>query len=873
MSAGDGPTLPGGTVTFVFIDIERSTELLQRLGGAYPELLATYRRLTDTAVAGGDGVVFGSEGDGLFIAFPEAGSAVHSAVEAQRAYSTASWPGGVEVKVRMGIHTGTPTLIGDDYTGIDVHRTARIMSAAWGGQVLLSEATHSLISDLGVPCRDLGRFDMKGLTRPERLYQLEHAGLATDFPPVRARRREAELPVLLTSFVGRQDDLAGVIELFDEGARLVTLTGPGGIGKSRLAIAAAARLDPGYAEGVRFVDLSNETDPDRVPTAIAERIGVPPDAGRPALDILVEHLASLDILLVLDGFERVVASAVSIANLLSRCPKLRLLVTSRVGLRIGGERELMVGPLDWGGPDGAPGPGVEAPAVHLFVDRARLARPDLELTRSEMAVIRDLVERLEGSPLAIELAAARARLLPPQAILDRLGGILDLATTSPDLPTRQRSLRATIEWSHSLLSESDQQLFRRLGVFVEGWALDAAEAVAGDAAPDVFLGLENLAAQSMIRVDQGGRMGMGSAMREFALERLLAAGDEEEARLRHAEHFERLVVENEPLLRGPRQRETVAMLSREWRNLRTAAQWALEKGRVDLAGSLYVRTWIVAWQGDNWADSVFYTKELMASADRLDETLRAKALFVAAGTNMEMGESEAAISYARAAVELAMRTGDKDTEAWARLMIAGSAQQINPADVEAKSQITRAVELAESIDDPFVLGYALSFQAAMATMEGDLETGLANHRRVLQIARELENVPMMTQTYAQVAMTHLAAGEPAAAREVLEAAFENLERLRSLEGLAVYLDTVAWLAFAEGDEVRAMTALGAANATRERVGLVRWALIASLLEAAGVAAEAGTPELSEARLAGSAMAPHDAIAYALQSHHELAPAG
>ncbi len=226
--------LPGGTVTFLFLDIERSTEHLEALGPDYPQLLETYRDLTERAIADRGGVIFGSEGDGLFIAFPEAGAAALSAVDAQMSYATAPWPRGSTVLVRMGIHTGTPTLIGDDYTGLDVHRTARIMAAAWGGQILLSAVTVSLLARPGVTCRELGWYDMKGLTRPERLYQLVSPSLVSGFPPVRARNREVDLPAYMTEFIGREGDVSTLLGMLEGGARLITLTGPGGIGKSRI---------------------------------------------------------------------------------------------------------------------------------------------------------------------------------------------------------------------------------------------------------------------------------------------------------------------------------------------------------------------------------------------------------------------------------------------------------------------------------------------------------------------------------------------------------------------------------------------------------------------------------------------------------------
>ncbi len=324
---------------------------------------------------------------------------------------------------------------------------------------------------------------------------------------------------------------------------------------------------------------------------------------------------------------------------------------------------------------------------------------------------------------------------------------------------------------------------------------------------------------------------------------------------------------------GPRQRETINTLTHDWPNFRSAADWALSTDRIELAASLYTNCWILAWQGDHWLDTDRYTEAFVAVSDRLDDHLQARLLFVTAGFRMERGEGATAISYARPAIELSMRVGDRETEAWSRLMLAGSLLYEDASDPEPRQQIAEAVALARSLDDPFVLGYSLSFQAAMSTLDGDLATGMANHLEVLEIASRLEIVSLLIQTYSQVAMTHLVAGEIGSARIALEEAAEHLDRVRSLESLAVFLDAVSWLAFVENDPVRAMTALGAANATRSRVGLVRWALIAELLDAAGVAAETDQPALAEARRAGGEMTPQDAIAYALQPHHELAVAG
>lgn len=601
-------------------------------------------------------------------------------------------------------------------------------------------------------------------------------------------------------------------------------------------------------------------------------LGVSRGPQQSALEALAEHCAPLRMLLVLDGFERIAEAAVQVSDLLSRCPYLQILITSRVVLRIGAEREYRVRSLSVPPPGSAPGVVMGSPAVELFVDRARAASPGFELTKDNSAAIRDLVAALDGVPLSIELAGARSRLLTPEAILARLGNILDLDGASPDLPMRQQSLRSTIEWSHSLLDDTEQRLLRRLGVFSGGWTIEAVERVA-DGEADVLSGLENLVAHSLIQVEPEGRMSMGTAMREFAVEGLAEAGEEDEVRLRHASFFADLAEESEPLLRGRRQRELLLSLSRDWSNFRTAGEWALAGGHLELAARLYTNIWILSWQSDYWGESEMSLRALAPHIPLLDEPLRSRVLFIAGGTYMEIGEWEKALEFARPGLELAQRLGDRQTESWTRLIIAGSIVTGELSDPEAREQIRSAVAIARTIDDPFVLGYSLSFMGTISTLDGDMTTAFASHLECLEIARSIDNPGLTAQTLSQIAMTHLAAGSPVEARRALEEGSGVLDDVRSLEVLAVFLDAVAWLAFAESDQVRAMTALGAADATRARVGAARWSLLAGLLDSVGLAAEGEQPTLADARRAGSEMSTRDAIGFGLSPHRELAAVG
>jgi non-specific serine/threonine protein kinase len=362
---------------------------------------------------------------------------------------------------------------------------------------------------------------------------------------------------------------------------------------------------------------------------------------------------------------------------------------------------------------------------------------------------------------------------------------------------------------------------------------------------------------------------MGTAMREFAVEQLAATGEEAAVRLRHAEYYAALARANEPLLRGPRQHELMVRLSREWPNLRSAAEWALDNDQLPLAASIYADTWLLAWQGNYVLDSESFTDRMRENLDRLDERLRARVLFVGAGMYVEMGQAHRALPLARPAADLAVEIGDRLTEAWSRIAIAAAVLGDDVADPEARRQVEASVAVARAIDDPMTLSYAVSFQGTLAILDGDLEAAFACHRESLELARRLDHSPVMVQAFSQIAIAHLVSGDPIAARTCLEVGVEFLDQVRSVEALALFLDSVAWLAFAENDRVRALTALGAADTVRQRAGLVRWVTLEALLEEAGMAAESEQPELVQARRAGSAMTPIEASVYGLRRHHDV----
>ena len=471
--------LPTGTVTFLFTDIEGSTRLLQALGPTYGDLQAGHDALIRQAVSSAGGVEVRTEGDAFFVAFESAGSAVSAAVAAQRSLASHEWPAGAEVRVRMGLHTGAGVLGGDDYIGLSVHRAARVASIAHGGQVLLSSATASLVEqDLpdDVALRDLGGHLLKDLAQSEHIYQLVIGGLVAEFPPLATVDAiPNNLPTHLPTFVGRQRELAAAAQLLER-ARLVTFTGPGGTGKTRLAIQLAAQVGSQFPDGAFFVSLASIRDEGLVPSAITEALSIQSAGTRlPPLDQLLAYISGRRILLLLDNFEQVLGAAPAVAQILDAAPACSVLVTSRTPLRLSAEEEMPVSPLEL--PDvGAP-PTLEAAdqseAVALFMERAQTARPDLTLDNHDLAAVAEVTIRLDGLPLAIELAAARTNIMTPPELLARLN--MDLLAGGPqDVPSRQQTLRNTISWSYDLLEEPARLLFDRFSVFVEGATLEEA---------------------------------------------------------------------------------------------------------------------------------------------------------------------------------------------------------------------------------------------------------------------------------------------------------------------------------------------------------------------------------------------------------------
>jgi predicted ATPase/class 3 adenylate cyclase len=618
--------LPSGTVTFIFTDIEGSTRLLHELGtDAYAQALSEHRRVLRARSAAHGGVEVDTRGDAFFVAFPSAPNAVAAARATQEALAAGP------IRVRMGLHTGTPKLAEDGYIGADVHLGARIAAAGHGRQVLLSKATREL---LDVEISDLGEHRVKDFAEPVWLFQLG----SERFPPLKTISN-TNLPRPASSFVGRERELADVTSLLQD-ARLLTLTGPGGSGKTRLAIEAAAELVPEFKGGVFWLGLAPLRDPALVSETIAQTLG--------AKDGLAEHIGERELLLVVDNLEQVIDAAPELVQLVEACPNLTLLVTSRELLRTRGEVEYAVPPLS------------DPEAVELFCARAHTQADE---------TIAELCRRLDNLPLAVELSAARARLLSPRQILDRLAHRLDLLKGGRDAEARQQTLRAAIEWSYELLSAEEQELFRRLAVFT-GCTLEAADEVA-EADLDT---LQSLVDKSLLR-RTNERFWMLETIREYATERLAESDEAEALGRRHAEHFLALAEEAEPHLRttdvGPT--EWVEGLDREHDNIRSALDWIEASGETQLALRLVGAVWWF-WATRNHLAEGRRRLDGFLRADERPTPPRAKALIGASGMAIEAGDVAAGREWGKQAVALNRELGDLWSTGWATCLLGWAIQ-------------------------------------------------------------------------------------------------------------------------------------------------------------------------------------------------------
>ncbi len=896
---------PSGTVTFLFSDIEGSSRLEREVGtDAYATLLARHRSILRAAFGGHGGDEQGTEGDSFFVVFASAGEAVRAAIEAQRGLAGPDWPGERPVRVRMGLHTGEATRGPDGYVGIDINRAARISAAGHGGQVLVSAATRGLVGEAlpaGVAWRELGSYRLKDFPEPERLSQLVIEGLPADFPALRTvDARPNNLPTMVTTFVGRERELADARRLLGS-ARLLTVTGPGGIGKTRFALELATLAGPDFPDGTFFVPFEPVDDPMLVPGAIARAVGIVESGVRPPLELLIELLAEQRVMLVLDNFERLTAAAVIIGDLLRAGPGLRIVVTTRAILHLSGEQEFPLDglavppdpdrltPAQRTGRAGAdarvadPATFLDYAAVRLFVERAMAARPSFRLDASNAAAVARICARLDGMPLAIELAAVRVRLLPPDAILGRLERQLELlASGARDVPERQRTLRGTIAWSYDLLDEPSRRLLERLACFSGGCDLETAERVCGPAdelGSDVFDGISELADQSLIRRSEADgeiRFSMPDTIRAFALERLEARGEADSIRRRHAEAFLDMARTAAPLLSGDDQRRWIERLEREHDNFRSALAWAVEAPEPAVALGLGFYLWRFWQKRGHLAEARRRLDEIAAKPWAKDDPVAdARLLEALGGVAYWQGDFVGAIPAYQVALDIWRGLGDRAEIANALYNLAftysidANAQAVAPTfDMSlGRGLLEESLAIYREIGDQRGIGNVL-----WAIGSADMFAGRFDGTRPAFVEARAAFKAVGDRTMEAWAL-HMAGTVDVQLRDWSSARDSFLHALRhfaeagDITGQALAVDDFATLALASGEKERGIRLWAAARRIQETFGT---GLVQAQINASGQKAwldpepgDAAPERRAELEAEGRSWTLEEALAYAL----------
>jgi predicted ATPase len=771
--------LPSGTVTFLFTDVEGSTRLLHELGAeGYAEALAEHRRVVREACAAEGGVEVDTQGDAFFFGFPTAPGALAAASAFTEDLASGA------ISVRVGIHTGTPLVTEEGYVGTDVHRAARIGAAGHGGQVLVSASTTALAGADGL--RDLGEHRFKDLSARERVYQLG----TVQFPPLKTLYR-TNLPIPATPFLGREAELAEVVELVTSGdLRLLTLTGPGGTGKTRLALQAAAEASESFPDGVYWVPLASLRDPALVLATAGQILG--------SKNGLAEHIQDKQMLCLFDNFEQVVKAAPELADLVGACPNLGILVTSRERLRVGGEQTYPVPQL------------AESDGEELFLTRARAVDPAF----AGSDAVRELCLRLDVLPLAIELAAARTAVFSPEQLLEKLSQRLDLLKGERDADPRQQTLRATIEWSYDLLSEEEQRLFWRLAVFAGGCTYEAAQEIAG-ADPDI---LQSLLDKSLVRKRDsrvGHRYWMLETIREYASERLDESGEAGELRQRHAEFFLALAEEAFPELKGS-PGPWLDRLEADHDNLRTVLDWLESAGRtqeaLQLAGALY-RFWSMRGYLLEGRDRL----ERLLARERAGTSARMRALHGAAVMASSTGDPETAEKRAEEARDLARTLGDAWGEAYAVYMLGMAATEREDWS-GALPFFEASLDAFRRLGDDYYVLLAMDGIAWIPRMLGDRERSKRLHEETLACARASGNNGVVALQLWQLAGLANKEGRTHEALAMLREALVLNRDEGYREGIAEVLVAMASTLQSVSAPAAALALLAAAARLREEIG-------------------------------------------------------
>jgi predicted ATPase/class 3 adenylate cyclase len=853
--------LPQGTVTFVFGDVEGSTAALDQHGSAYGMLLARFRSDAAEIVRMAGGQLLKTEGDGYFAVFEDADAALASSLEIQQTAGRYEDPG--PLAVRVGLHTGKGTIMDGEYVGIDVHKAARLGAAAHGGQLILSSATRALITDSEPgPIEDLGWYRLRGIARPERLFRLTLSESSAGDPPRAEAVSLARIPTPLSSIVGREAEIEAISGILRGGARLLSLVGPGGIGKTRLAVAVAHMLQSSYRGSIGFVDLTSVMEPELVAAHISQALGRPVEGAAGAEDVIVDELRERAFLLILDNFEQVASAAPIIGRLLERLPTLQVLVTTRVALRVSGEQEFPVLPLGLP-PEQADQEAIAGnPAVRLLVDRAHEIRPGLTLTDSNAAALAELVRRLDGIPLAIELAAARLRLMGPTELIERMPALIDMPAGATDLPDRQRTMRAAIDWSIRLLTETEKAVFRRMGIFPTLFSLDAAEAVAGEPTGTVMATLETLAAHSLVRTEDSDGMvqlSLLGPLHDYAMSMLEDSGEIEEVRTRHGEHY-LSTLEPYPRALGLGLARWARRVSRDWPHLRVAVAWCMERDRYSDVAAVLRSVWPYVFLESRYADAMEWLDWLRPRVGEVDPPIAGFVLYAESLFRLETGDFEGSRDSARASLEIAQTIGDTEMEGLSHLGLGSALPAFGIDQPEIHQHLYRAEELFRERGDAANLAYTLAVEGSYQAALGDLVTARTTAEEMLELGKQLEALPIVPQAHTFLAFIALSEENLIEAEQRLEAACRSIRALPSREVLTYLLDAFAWLGLRQQKPIPAMTAVGASEGLRERLGLRMWPMAAMQVSLLTQLADSVTdPESQAARRSGHELNPSVAL--------------
>jgi predicted ATPase len=796
-------------VTLLFTDIEGSTRLLHELGDRYVQVLAEHRRTLRDAVAKHQGVEVDTQGDAFFIAFTSAPDAVAAAHAAQRALA------GSPVRVRMGIHTGEPTVTPEGYVGIDVHRGARICAAGHGGQVLISKTTRDHVAGF-VEAQDLGEHRLKDLPTPEWLFQVLAPDLESSFPPLRSLSN-TNLPAEASKFIGRQRELAETSAILSrDDVRLLTLTGAGGSGKTRLSIRLAAEFVERFKNGVFFVSLAAVSDPARVLGAIAQTLGEKEDGAEGPAGALRRHLEGKQVLLVLDNFEQLLAAAPDVSLLLASAPQVKVIVTSRERLRLAGEHEFAVPPL----PD--------EDAVTLFDVRARAAKPSFQV-EAHRAPVLAICRRLDGLPLAVELAAARVKVFQPDALFSRLEQRLPVLTGGPrDMPDRQRTLRATIEWSYLLLDEHEQDVLRLLSIFAGGFGVAAAEQVCGATLDD----LASLHDKSLLRKDDDPgdepRFSMLQTIREYAEELLEAKGETEKVRRSHAHHFADLanakclgrghgVPLSQEVLRSRPEWLDWQELERE--NLAKALGSLIDRREAEAALQMVLSTWRLWFVRGPLRDGQLWTERVLALEDAKLSPDYGWFLTVAAEYPRFRGDHANAKALEEQAMPLLRSRGEKFrlgacTEALANIV------QHQGDHERARSLHEECLAIGREINDASVVAHALNGLGGLAFRQGDYVRMAALAEEEIALSRETGGG--LGEALGNLAEARRRLGQLDSAATLFHEALSLAENLGEVGVLAECLDGIGDVAADRDDPASAVPLWAVSRRLLEELGQPPW---------------------------------------------------